>query len=263
MMKNSLFLYSLLLLWVPFVVSAQSHSDNAMQTGHLDKSRSQAKHNSLSRKEKKAGWELLFDGKNPNLSWRALKNDQFPKEGWTTADGCLGILPGSRGGDIITREKFSDFELVLEYKLSDSANTGIKYFVSELKNVKGATVLNGPEFQLIDDFKHESVKDNQSPETSTGSLYLLYAPKDKKLNQPGEWNKVRIIAQGRNVEHWINGKKILQYQRGSDEFKSLVAKTKFQEYAGQYGEAKEGYLLIQDHKDEACFRNIKIRRLDK
>ncbi|WP_353139452.1 family 16 glycoside hydrolase, partial [Pseudopedobacter sp.] len=217
--------------------------------------------NSLSDKEKEAGWELLFDGKDPNIRWRSIRGDKFPAAGWTIENEALVLLPGRKGGDIITREQFSDFELMLDYKLADSANTGIKYFVSELKNGKGKIELNGPEFQLIDDYKHETVKDNKSPETSTGSLYLLYAPKDKMLNKPGEWNQVKIISKGKNVEHWINGKKVLSYERGSEEFRKLVANTKFKEYQTTYGESIFGYILLQDHKDKAYFRNIKIRRL--
>src|SRR5690606_18654408 len=112
------------------------------------------------------------------------------------------------------------------YKLADSANTGIKYFVSELKNAKGRIELNGPEFQLIDDYKHKTVKDGKSPETSTGSLYLLYAPKGKALNKPGRWNQAKIVAIGKTVEHWINGKKVLSYERGSEEFRKLISQTK-------------------------------------
>jgi len=220
-----------------------------------------AKYNTLSESEKAEGWELLFDGKDPNIRWTSIRGDKFPSAGWIIENEALVLLPGRKGGDVITREQFSDFELVLDYKLADSANTGLKYFVSEIKNAKGRIELNGPEFQLIDDYKHESVKDNKSPETSTGSLYLLYAPKDKVLNKPGEWNQAKIVSKGKNVEHWINGKKVLSYERGSEEFRKLVSNTKFKEYQTPYGEATWGYLLLQDHKDKAYFRNIKIKRL--
>ena len=214
----------------------------------------------LTKEERAEGWELLFDGKDPNLRWKSISGDEFPKEGWKVENGALVLLPGRKGRDIITREQFSDFELKLDYKLADSANTGIKYFVSELKNKKGATVLNGPEYQLIDDFKHEAVKDGKSPETSTGSLYLLYAPEGKVLNQPGEWNRVKIVSRGKTVEHWLNGKMIVTYERGSEEFRELVSQTKFKEEKN-YGEAPSGHILLQDHHDKAYFKNIKIRRL--
>jgi hypothetical protein len=92
-------------------------------------------------------------------------------------------------------------------------------------------------------------------------LYLLYAPKGKVLNKPGEWNQVRIVAKGKTVEHWLNGKKVLTYERGSEEFRKLVSETKFKDYQTPYGEANSGYILLQDHKDQAYFKNIKIRRL--
>lgn len=209
----------------------------------------------------KDGWEPLFNGADPNTRWRSLSGDRFPEQGWLVDGNELVLLPGREGKDVITREQFSDFELELEYKLTDSANTGIKYFVSELTDGKGKTTLNGPEFQLIDDYKHESVKNGKSPETSTGSLYLLYAPKGKSLNKPGEWNRVKIISRGKTVEHWLNGKMILRYERGSDDFRKHVANTKFNEYKEPYGEAEAGHILLQDHHDGARFKNIRIRRL--
>lgn len=207
------------------------------------------------------GWEPLFIGNDPNVRWRSVNGDRFPDNGWRAVDGVLTIQPGRSGKDIITREQFSNFELELEFMLSDSANTGIKYFVAPLKNATGKTVLNGPEFQLIDDFKHESVTDNKSPETSTGSLYLLFAPKHKVLKKAGEWNHAKIIAKGTQVEHWLNGQRILHYDRASEMFRQRVSQTKFNEYQAGYGEAEFGHILIQDHGDRASFRNVRIRRL--
>lgn len=216
--------------------------------------------NSLTEQENAEGWELLFDGKDPSIKWRSNKGNRFPRKGWTVEKGSLVLSSGNRGGDIITRQSFGNFELVLDYKLTDSANTGIKYLVSELKNLEGETVLNGPEFQLIDDFKHETVVGGKSPETSTGSLYLLYAPENKVQNGAGEWNQAKIIVRGNDVEHWLNGVKILSYKRGTEEFRKLVSQTKFSDYI-DYGEATSGYILLQDHHDKVSFRNIKIRKI--
>lgn len=232
--------------------SAQQHQDMPPE----------APFNSFTDEEKAAGWELLFDGSDPGITWKSISGAQFPDTGWCVENDALVLLPGRHGGDIITRERFSDFELMLDYKLADSANTGIKYFVSELKTAQGEIVLNGPEYQLIDDYKHESVKNNSSPETSTGSVYLLYAPEGKKLNGPGAWNHVKITAKGNRVTHWINGKQIVSYERGSAAFRGLVADTKFNQYQTPYGEAASGHILLQDHNDKAYFRNIKIRRLN-
>ena len=207
------------------------------------------------------GWEPLLVGDDPNVRWRSINGDRFPEQGWQVEGDVLTILPGRKGKDIVTRERFANFELELEFKLSDSANTGIKYVVAPLKNAKGKTVLNGPEYQLIDDFRHESVVDNKSPETSTGSLYLLYAPAHKVLRKAGEWNQAKIIVKGAQVEHWLNGQRILQYDRTSEQFRQRVGKTKFKEYVSGYGEAEAGHILLQDHGDEASFRNIRVRRL--
>lgn len=207
------------------------------------------------------GWEHLLAGNDPDVRWQSINGSRFPDSGWRVEEETLTVLPGRKGGDIITREQFSDFELVFDFMLSDSANTGLKYFVAPLKNAKGKTVLNGPEYQLIDDFKHTSVSDNKSPETSTGSLYLLYAPQHKVLHKSGEWNHAKIVAKGTHVEHWLNGQRILSYDRGSDAFRQLVSGTKFSEYGVGYGEAASGHILLQDHGDEASFRNIRIRRL--
>lgn len=194
--------------------------------------------------------------------WRSISGEGFPSAGWTVKDNVLTLSSGKLGGDIITKEKYSDFDLQLDFKLAPSANTGLKYFVELLTSGKGKKVIGiGPEFQLIDDFNHPEVKDNKHPEGSTAALYLIYAPNaDKKLKPAGQWNTARVVAKGTKVEHWLNGKKVLTYQRGDQEFKELVVKTKFKANPG-FGEVKEGHILLQDHGDEASFRNIKLKRL--
>lgn len=194
--------------------------------------------------------------------WRGIATDGFPSTGWTVQNKVLTLAAGRKGGDLITKEKYGDFDLQLEYKLAPLANTGIKYFVELLTSGTKKKVTGiGLEFQLIDDFNHPEVKGNKHPEGSTGALYLLYAPQsNKKLNPVGQWNTVRILSRGKKVEHWLNGKKVLSYQRGSQKFKELVSSTKFKDYP-DYGEALEGHILLQDHGDEASFRNIKLKRL--
>lgn len=213
----------------------------------------------------KNGWEVLFNGNNPNIRWRSIDGDSFPTESWTISDKLLKSIAKAKRKDIITREMFSNFELELEVKLTDSANSGIKYIVAPLKNEKGNTILNGPEYQLIDDCKHNWVTDNKNPTSSTGAAYLLYAPNPKDKNwKCQDWNRIKIIVKGQNIEHWLNGKKIVSYTRGSEDFRKKVAATKFREYENspiQYGESEWGYILLQHHGDEASFRNIKIRRL--
>lgn len=213
----------------------------------------------LTEKEKSEDWEILFDGQNTD-KWRGVNSDNFPSNGWAIEQGAL-VLSGKGGGDIVTREKFSNFELVLDFKLTHAANSGIKYFVEKLESKKnGKVVTNGPEYQIIDDFNHPAVKDHQNEKGATAALYLIYAPENKKLLPEGEWNQAKIIAKGKHVEHWLNGVKVLSYERGSKDFRQRVADTKFQDYKN-YGEVSSGHILLTDHHDKVYFRNIRIKRL--
>lgn len=206
---------------------------------------------------KKTQWEILSADR-----WRGINSESFPSRGWIWKGNTLTILKGGKGGDIVTKEKYRDFELVLEFNLTPAANSGIKYFVELIKSPKNKSAVGiGPEYQVIDDYTHESLKDKQYSSGSSGALYLIYEPsKDKILRPSGKWNKVSIIAKGKHIEHWLNGKKILSYERGTEEFRKLVGQSKFKDVAN-YGEADEGYILLQEHQDEVSFRNIKIRRL--
>ncbi len=205
-------------------------------------------------------WEVLFDGKNMD-KWRGKHSDTFPSNGWKIKNGAL-FLDKKGAGDIITREKFSSFILTLDFMLTPKANSGIKYFVGKLKNSKsGETTINGPEYQIIDDYNHPAVKDHKHDIGSTASCYLLYAPKNKKLNPAGEWNHVRIVVKGKHVEHWLNGVQVLSYERGSRDFEERKAQTKFKNWEG-YGTLPSGHILLTDHGDKVYFRNIKIKRLE-
>jgi len=213
----------------------------------------------LNRNKKTNGWEVLFDGKNTD-KWKAKDRDSFPSDGWIIEDGTL-FLNKKGSGDIITREKFSDFELMLDFKLTYGANSGIKYFVGEIVNKQtGKIVMNGPEYQIIDDYNNTEVKGHKHDIGATASCYLLYAPKNKRLFPAGKWNHVRIIAKGNHVEHWLNGKKVLSYERGSKDFYRRKKATKFSDYKA-YGELKTGHILLTDHNDKVYFKNIKIKRL--
>lgn len=211
------------------------------------------------KKEKAQSWKILFDGKNTD-KWRSKNSETFPSDGWIIKDGSL-FLNKKGAGDIITREKFSNFELDLDFNLTYSANSGVKYFVGELKNSKtGDVVINGPEYQIIDDYNHPEVKNHKHDIAATASCYLLYTPTNVHLRAAGQWNHIRIIARGKHVEHWLNGAKVLSYERGSADFLKRKSATKFKDY-DNYGELASGYILLTDHDDKVYFRNIKIKRL--
>ncbi|HPF02552.1 MAG TPA: DUF1080 domain-containing protein [Bacteroidales bacterium] len=203
-------------------------------------------------------WEILFDGRNMD-KWRSKSDAGFPSVGWKIENGLL-FLDG-KGGDIITREKYSDFELVFDFNLTEGANSGVKYFVDTIKNgVTGNIMVNGPEYQIIDDYNYPGIKEDPNGLSSTASAYLLYAPENKKLNPHGEWNTGKIVVKGARVEHWLNGIRVVAYKRGSKDFLSRKATTKFSKDLN-YGELESGHILLTDHNDRVYFRNIKIRRL--
>lgn len=227
--------------------------------------------NTLTGAEKSAGWRLLWDGKTSE-GWRAAKVDSFPKQGWEIKDGILTVKPGNGGestggGDIITKERFSKFELQVDFKITEGANSGIKYFVQpELKpidKVTGKPVSIGSsiglEFQILDDARHPDAKLGRNGNRTIGSLYdLLPAATAKKVNPIGEWNTARILVTGKHVEHWLNGEKVLEYERGSEEYRKEVAVSKYKNIP-EFGEWADGYILLQDHGNQVSYRNIKIR----
>lgn len=203
-------------------------------------------------------WEILFDG-NGLDNWMGKTNHKPPSAGWKIENGMLYMT--GEGGDIITRKKYGNFELIFKFKLTKEANSGIKYFVDRVINEEtGKEMINGPEYQIIDDYNNKVVKDEPNGTKSAAAAYLLYPPKNKKLNPPGEWNTGKIIAQNGKVEHWLNGMKVVSYERGSKDFYKRKAETKFKNDIN-YGELKSGHILLTDHNDKVFFKNIKIRKL--
>lgn len=209
--------------------------------------------NQLTDAEKEAGWKLLFDGRTTR-GWRGYRRDTMPNRGWKVEDGVLKKVSGEQGGDIITEEKFGDFELAWEWRISPGGNNGIKYLVTEER-----PSAPGHEYQMIDDAKNEDAK--VGPQRATASFYDVLPPAaDKPLRPAGEWNQSRVLVQGNHVEHWLNGKKVLEYALGSAEVRAAIAGSKFKNAAG-FGDKIRGHILLTDHHDECWFRSIKIRGL--
>ena len=216
--------------------------------------------NNLSKEEKEQGFELLFDGKT-TTAWKSAKTGEFPKQGWEVKDGVLSVLSkttsAERGGDIITKKEYGPFELKFDFSITEGANSGIKYGIGN----------NGPglglEYQILDDDKHPDAKQGVVGNRTLASLYdLIPAVKEGRfINKPGEWNRGRIVVFPDNtVQHWLNGRKVVEYKRGDAIYKALVARSKYAEYEG-FGLAPKGPILIQDHGDNVHFRSIKIREL--
>jgi len=228
--------------------------------------------NTLTETEKRHGWRLLWDGKTTR-GWRRVNDTKFPGKGWEINDGILSVMESGGGearfgGDIVTEQEFSNFELELDFKITEGANSGIKYFVVEgLKEGPGSAI--GPEFQILDDERHPDSQKGVGGNRTVGSLYDLIAAENtaepdrnrKRFKGPGEWNKARLVVRGSHVEHWLNNVKVVEYERGSQIFRNLVRKSKYVEFKG-FGEAPAGHLLLQDHGNRVSFRSIKVREFN-
>lgn len=220
--------------------------------------------NTISELEASEGWELLWDGKTTN-GWRGAKLDEFPEKGWVIEDGILKVLKGdggesTNGGDIVTTKPYKNFMLKVDFRITEGANSGIKYFVDTNLN-KGEGSAIGCEFQILDDRNHPDAKLGINGNRTLGSLYdLIAAPEDKPFRS-GFFNTAMVVVQGNHVEHWLNGVKIVEYERNTEEWNALVQTSKYKDWPN-FGNAEEGLLLLQDHGDEVWFQNIKIKVLE-
>lgn len=228
--------------------------------------------NQLSERELNEGWELLWDGKTTE-GWRGAKLDQFPEEGWSIAEGELivadaGGKESENGGDIVTIKKYQNFELEVDFKFTEGANSGIKYFVdTELNQGKGSSI--GCEFQILDDKLHPDAKMGTDGNRTLASLYDLITANAKKYNAdlPYQkllnnyaWNRARIVVNGADVEHYLNGLLVVKYNRSGQQWRDQVADSKYKDWPN-FGEAEKGNILLQDHGDQVFYKNIKIKEL--
>ncbi|MGD9690688.1 MAG: DUF1080 domain-containing protein [Phycisphaerales bacterium] len=206
----------------------------------------------VSEVDRALGWKSL----DAPGAFRGYRQSELPSKGWSMKDGVLRHEAGGGGGDVITREQFGDFELEVEFKLGAKANSGIMYRVAEKHD---ATWMTGPEFQLLDDVGHQA---KPTDGHSCGALYdLASPPEDKTVLPAGEWNTARIRLFDGVVQHFLNGKKVVDQRVDGPEWKAKIAASKFKDYEG-FGVLRQGHLAFQDHGDEVSLRNIRVRRLD-
>jgi len=226
----------------------------------------ESKPNTLTEQEVREGWVLLWDGKTTN-GWRGAKLDIFPEKGWSIKNGMLKVhksigAESANGGDIVTVRKYKNFILKVDFKITKGANSGIKYFVdSDLNKGEGSAI--GCEFQILDDERHHDAKLGVNGNRTLGSLYdLIPSKRDSSFKfDINDFNTAMIIVNNNKVEHWLNGVKIVEYERNTQIFNALVSYSKYKDWP-DFGNLAEGNILLQDHGDEVFFKNIKIKELD-
>jgi len=218
--------------------------------------------NELTAREKSEGWRLLFDGTTP-AGWMNARTGVFPTGGWEIREGTLTIDPATKGTDggrdIVTTDKFRNFELIVDFNYSTGANSGIKYFV-DIEADGGSRASIGCEYQILDDRLNPDAQAGIAGNRTLAGLYDLIAPRNKRDNGANQWNRAMIVVNGPKVQHWLNGMLTVEYERGTPQWRELVAGSKFKGFPG-FGEAEEGRILLQDHGNLVSFKNIKIREL--
>lgn len=256
-----------LLLGVGLLLSSCQSSEENKSNQSQEQLEETAAVNMLTEVEKEDGWKLLFDGENPGEHWRGYCKDTFPSSGWTVEDNALKVIgsgageAGGAGGDIITKDKYSNFELKLEWKVEKGGNSGIFYLAEELCEEDEPIWKSAPEMQILDNENHPDARLGENGNRQAGSLYDMIPADPQNAKPHGEWNKARILVYQGTVVHYQNGEKVLEYHLWTDDWKEMVANSKFAEFPGFVDVAKEGYIGLQDHGNDVWFRNIKIKEM--
>lgn len=266
MKLNTTLLLSVLMGLGMLIGSCQSSEE---QDQEMAENEENAPANTLSEAEKEDGWQLLFDGENPSENWRGYCKEGFPEEGWTVEDGAIKVVGSGAGeagggGDIITKNKYSAFELKLEWKVEEGGNSGVFYLAEEQCGEENGEAIwkSAPEMQILDNENHPDARLGEDGNRQAGSLYDMIPADPQNANPYGEWNSARILVYQGTVVHFQNGEQILEYHLWTDDWKEMVANSKFDEYPDFVDVAKEGYIGLQDHGNDVWFRNIKIKNME-
>ena len=261
-MRNTItILGAALFLLVMISCAQQAKKQNEQQTE--SEQVTEVKPNNLTQAEIEDGWVLLFDGETPD-GWRGYHKESFPEKGWVIEDGTLHVLGSGKGeagggGDIITDKKYKNFELSLEWKVSEGGNSGIFYLAQEKPDQP--IWKSAPEMQILDNDKHPDARLGKDGNRAAGSLYDLIPGKFEAVKPAGEWNHAKLLVYKGTVVHAMNGENVLEYHLWTPDWKEMVGNSKFKDYEDFMNPAEEGYIGLQDHGDDVWFRNIKIKEL--
>jgi hypothetical protein len=217
-----------------------------------------AQENALSKKEVSQGWKLLFDGKSMG-GWTAVGKNDPPATGWVIEDGILSTrkVGDEHGSDLITKDEYASFDLSVDFKLAAGGNSGIKYLFTKYE--QGGWL--GLEYQILDNLKHPDAKMGRNGNRLQATLYDMLPLDSRVENRVGEWNRARIVVRGSKVVHYLNGVKVLSFDRNSAAYKEAWKASKYKDSQPAFGQVQKGHILLQDHGDAVSFRNIKIKAL--
>ena len=267
-MRKTIHYATACLLACSMFISCQTTGEKKEEKSDKEKSDQEkttetTKMNALTEKEKEEGWILMFDGETSE-GWINYNKETFPEQGWVIEDGTLQCLgsghgeAGGKGGDIIYDQKFKDFHLKLEWKISEGGNSGIFYLAKE---TEGEPIWkSSPEMQILDNEKHIDANLGKDGNRKAGSLYDLIPAKPQNAKPAGEWNAVEVLVYQGTVVHKMNGETVVEYHLGTDEWEEMIENSKFKDFE-EFGKYREGYIGLQDHGNDVWFRNLKIKEL--